>query len=182
MSFFTFWRQLFHLFLADWGFPSLGIKQFQAGCGIAPTIIFSCFFLRQKMIYLLMDSASLAQSQAHWSKRGLGCTPCCSLSLSRCLFLSVSLPPSSSWLYLEILSPIPSQWSLIYYFFIAYVLLSSLFPTCTPILSSSVLQMIPRYSSYSPEDALIPRFPPQSTNRFKRVLRRPWQNRFTKPG
>lgn len=40
MSFFTFWRQLFHLFLAVWGFPSLGINQFHAGCGIAPTIIF----------------------------------------------------------------------------------------------------------------------------------------------
>lgn len=159
MSFFTFWRQLFHLFLADWGFPSLGIKQFQAGCGIAPTIIFSCFFLRQKMIYLLTDSASLAQSQARWSKRGLGCTPCC--SLSHCLFLSVSLPPSPYCLYLEILSPIPSQWSLIYYFFIfTSALLSSLSPTCTPFLSSPVFQMIPCYSSYSSEDALIPHFPP----------------------
>lgn len=38
--FFTFWRQLFHLFLAEWGFPSLGINQFHAGCGTAPTIIF----------------------------------------------------------------------------------------------------------------------------------------------
>lgn len=44
-----------------------------------------------------------------------------------------------------------------------------------------MFQMIPRYSSYSPEGALIPRFPPQSTDRFKRVLRRPWQNRFTSP-
>lgn len=147
--FFCFWRQLFHLFLADWGFPSLGIKQFQAGCGTAPTIIFSCFFLRQKIIYLLMDSASLAQSQAHWSKRGLGCAPCC--SLSHCLFLSVSLPPSYR-LYLEILSPIPSQWSLICYFFTSILnsaMLLSRFPTCTPSLSSPVLRDPPLFQLFS---------------------------------
>ena len=34
-------------------------------------LYFPCFFLRQKMIYLLVDRASLAQSQSRWSKRGL---------------------------------------------------------------------------------------------------------------
>lgn len=61
-------------------------------------------------------------------------------------------------------------------FFIAIpasALISSLFPTCTPFLSSPVFPMSSRYSSYSPGDALIPRFSPQSTDRFKGVLRRP---------
>lgn len=65
------------------------------------------------------------------------------------------------------------------FLFITSSLLYSLFPTCTPFISSTVFQMIPRYSSYSPEDALIPRFPAQSADRFQRVLRVLWQNRFT---
>lgn len=127
MSFFTFWRQLFHLFLADWGFPSLGIKQFQAGCGIAPMIIFPCFFLRLKMIYLLMDSTSWHGARPTDRREDLAVHPTApSLTAS---FFSASLPPSSSWLYLEVLSP--SQWSLICYFVIAVLasaLLSSPFP------------------------------------------------------
>lgn len=83
-----FWRQLFHLFLADWEFPSLGIKQFQAGCGTAPTIIFHCFFLMQKMIYILTDSASLAPS--HRSNGGLAvhpAAPALTVSFSLSVFL-----------------------------------------------------------------------------------------------
>lgn len=41
--FFSFCHQLFHLLLASWEFPSLGIKQFQAGCGTVPEIIFFQF-------------------------------------------------------------------------------------------------------------------------------------------
>lgn len=47
---FFFLRQLFHLFLADWGFPSLGIERLQAGCGIAPTIIFPVSFSGKKWV------------------------------------------------------------------------------------------------------------------------------------
>lgn len=43
--FFCKWHHLFHLFLADWGFPSLGIKKFQSGSGITPIIF---FFFRGK--------------------------------------------------------------------------------------------------------------------------------------
>lgn len=44
--FFTFCHQLFHLLLAGWEFLSLGIKQFQAGCGTAPEIIFFQFLFQ----------------------------------------------------------------------------------------------------------------------------------------
>lgn len=86
------------------GIPIFGNKVIPRWLWHTPTNhFFPCFFLRQKMIYLLMDSASLAQSQAHWSKRGLGSTACCSLPRSPssflpslrflCSFLLLTIPP-----------------------------------------------------------------------------------------
>lgn len=88
------------------GIPIFGNKVIPRWLWHTPTNhFFPCFFLRQKMIYLLMDSASLAQSQAHWSKRGLGSTACCSLPRSPsfflpslrflCSFLLLTIPPNS---------------------------------------------------------------------------------------
>lgn len=128
---------------------------------------FPCFFLKQKKTYLLMDSASLAQSQAHRSTRGPGCAPCSSPSFILSLF------PPSYQKYLGTLSPIPSQWYLICYFFPITILnpalLLSMFASCAPSLSSPVLRDA-LFSTYSPEDALIRCFPPQSTHLSKEMI------------
>lgn len=179
-GFSLFWRQLFHLFLADWGFPSLGIKQFQAGGGIAPMIIFCCFFLRQKMIYLLMDSVSLAQSQAHWSKRGLGCTPCS--SLSHCLFLS-------SLFFLPTVFGDSFSYSISV---ISHVLYFPRHPyLCTAFFPVTHLQSHSHFPCVSNDPLLFKLFsrgcpnPSFSTSVHRpqtRVLRRRWQYRFTNRG
>jgi len=65
MSFFHFLVPTVPFILGRLGIPILGNKAIPSWLWHSTNDHFSCFLLRQKMISLLMDSASLAQSQAY---------------------------------------------------------------------------------------------------------------------
>lgn len=125
MSFFTFWCQLFHLFLADWGFPSLGINQFHAGCGIATTIIF----------VLLLSQAENDLPPHGQCIAGTEPVPLIKVRTWLCtMLLHPSVSSSFCFTYIffllasfEIISSIPSH-SYQIYFFITILITALLFP------------------------------------------------------
>lgn len=184
--FFTFWRQLFHLFLARLGIPVFGNKVIPSWRWRSPSDHFF-LFLSQAENDLPPHGHRLAGTEPGplIEERTWLCTLLLPLSLPPSFYLTCLLPPYTDCVWIvSFLSPFPSHWSAIYFFFHRrlYPLHRFLPPFPTSTLSSPVFQMIPRYSSYSPEDALIPHFPPQSTDCFKRVQRRWRQNRFANLG
>lgn len=74
--FFFFFAPTVPFILGRLGIPIFGNRATPSWLWHRPNDHFSCFLLRQKMSYLFMDIASLAQSQVHWSKRGLDCALC----------------------------------------------------------------------------------------------------------
>lgn len=112
------------------------------------------------MIYLFMDSASLAPSQGPLIEaKTLLYTPAAPP-------LSTSCSSPSHRLYLEILS-------FMFLFFYHFHFLSTAFVPAPFLHSFSFFpcaQMIPRYSSYSPEDALIPPFSTSVDTPFQKTF------------
>lgn len=100
--FFTFCHQLFHLFLANWGFPSLGIKQFQAGCGIVPAIFFflsPVFFSGRKWFTSSWTALHWHRARLTDRREDLVLHPAASFHAALfcflCIFLLMSVPPNS---------------------------------------------------------------------------------------
>lgn len=126
------------------GIPIFGNKAIPSWQWHRPNVNFFFFLPRQKMIYLLMDSGCVAQSQVNWLKGGLGCAPC--RSITPCHFPSISASLSHLLYFRVFLSRIPSQWSLICFFSFTSILSSAvllfLFTMRTPSLSSSARRVI----------------------------------------
>lgn len=169
MSFFHFLSPTVPFILGRLGIPISGNKAIPSWLWHSTRNLFfslsllPSFLLRQKMIYLLVDSASLARSQAHWSKRGLGFTPWCSLSC---------------WLILFPLHLSLNVCSLLIHFLYQPYLCSAFFNIYQwQPLPSYLFLMAPCYLSCSLENALMSRFSPQSPP-LKNTL---WQKRFTTP-
>lgn len=109
------WHHLFHLFLADWGFPSSEIKKFQSGRGITPIIFFSFSAEHDLPPYGWWLWGAVP---GQLTKRGSHAVP----TLSCSLHWEFSFPC------------IPSQWSLICFLFLSPPVPSALlcFCFCSP--------------------------------------------------
>lgn len=154
--------------LGQLGNPISGNKAIAIWLWHGPNYRFSDLFHRQKIIFVLVDGTSVAPGQAGGSRRGPGCPPLRSCSAS----LSLSLAGFREHVSSYSMSVISNLFFLLFFFLFTGDILSSAQLSCrvhipSPHLSSPVLQVIPCYSSYSPEEALIPSFPPQSTHHFK---------------